>query len=79
MVPYADFNGLKFPDKAQALEEIRGLTCLTDILPIGFHGAITAGVGVWLDRVCRRKRGRSVSQRPPRREFLAQPWCQSAK
>ncbi|HEX4616902.1 MAG TPA: alcohol dehydrogenase catalytic domain-containing protein, partial [Stellaceae bacterium] len=36
MVPYADFNCLKFPDKAQALEKIRDLTCLTDILPTGF-------------------------------------------
>lgn len=46
MVPYADFNLLKFPDKAQALEKIRDLTCLTDILPTGFHGAVKAGVGV---------------------------------
>ena len=44
--PYADFNCLKFPDKAQALEKIRDLTCLTDILPTGFHGAVTAKVGV---------------------------------
>src|ERR1700723_3298927 len=46
MVPYADFNCLKFPDKTQALEKIRDLTCLTDILPTGFHGAVTAKVGV---------------------------------
>src|SRR6516162_6834234 len=45
MVPYADFNLLKFPDKAQALEKIRDLTCLSDILPTGFHGAVSAGVG----------------------------------
>ncbi len=45
MVPYADFNLLKFPDKAQAMEKIRDLTCLSDILPTGFHGAVTAGVG----------------------------------
>src|SRR6202043_258523 len=45
-VPYADFNCLKFPDKAQALEKIRDLTCLSDILPTGFHGAVTAKVGV---------------------------------
>ncbi len=44
-VPYADFNLLKFPDKAQALAKIRDLTCLTDIFPTGFHGAVTAGVG----------------------------------
>src|ERR1700688_1112171 len=44
-VPYADFNLLKFPDKAQAMEKIRDLTCLSDILPTGYHGALTAGVG----------------------------------
>jgi len=46
MVPYADFNVLKFPDKAQAMAKIRDLTMLSDILPTGFHGAVTAGVGV---------------------------------
>ncbi|MEY2502248.1 MAG: glutathione-independent formaldehyde dehydrogenase [Verrucomicrobiota bacterium] len=45
MVPYADFNLLKFPDKARAMEKIRDLTCLTDILPTGYHGAVNAGVG----------------------------------
>ena len=45
MVPYADFNLLKFPDRAHAIEKIRDLTCLSDILPTGFHGAVTAGVG----------------------------------
>jgi glutathione-independent formaldehyde dehydrogenase len=45
MIPYADFNLLKFPDKDQAMEKIRDLTCLSDILPTGYHGAITAGVG----------------------------------
>src|SRR5271165_2473752 len=46
MVPFADFNLLRFPDKAQAMEKIRDLTCLTDILPTGYHGAVTAKVGV---------------------------------
>ncbi len=45
MVPYADWNALKFPDKAQALEKIRDLTMLSDIFPTGYHGAVTAGVG----------------------------------
>ena len=44
MVPYADFNLLKFPDKDRAMEKILDLTCLTDILPTGYHGAVTAGV-----------------------------------
>ena len=46
MVPYADFNLLKFPDKAQAMSKIRDLTMLSDILPTGFHGAVSADVGV---------------------------------
>ena len=46
MVPYADFNLIKFPDKEQALAKIKDLTMLSDILPTGFHGAVTAGVGV---------------------------------
>src|ERR671922_1270123 len=45
MVPYADFNLLKFPDKDQAMEKIKDLTCLSDIFPTGYHGAVTAGVG----------------------------------
>ena len=44
MVPYADFNLLRFPDKDQAMEKIRDLTCLTDILPTGYHGCVCAGV-----------------------------------
>ena len=44
MVPYADFNLLKFPDKAHAMEKIRDLTLLSDIFPTGFHGAVMAGV-----------------------------------
>ncbi len=45
MVPYADFNLLRFPDKDKAMEKIRDLTLLSDIFPTGFHGAVTAGVG----------------------------------
>ncbi len=45
MVPYADFNLLKFPDADQAMEKIQDLTLLSDILPTGFHGCVTAGVG----------------------------------
>jgi glutathione-independent formaldehyde dehydrogenase len=44
-IPYADFNLLKFPDKAQAMEKIKDLTCLSDILPTGYHGCVSAGVG----------------------------------
>lgn len=45
MVPYADFNLLKFPDSDQAMAKIKDLTLLSDIFPTGFHGAVTAGVG----------------------------------
>ncbi|MGX7678632.1 formaldehyde dehydrogenase, glutathione-independent [Jatrophihabitans sp. DSM 45814] len=44
MVPYADFNLLRFPDREQAMEKILDLTMLSDIFPTGFHGAVTAGV-----------------------------------
>src|SRR3954471_14294104 len=44
MVPYADFNLLKFPDKDQAMAKIKDLTLLSDIFPTGYHGAVTAGV-----------------------------------
>lgn len=45
MVPYADFNLIKFPDKERAMAKIRDLTLLSDIFPTGFHGAVSAGVG----------------------------------
>ena len=44
MVPYADWNLLKFPDKDQALEKILDLAMLSDIFPTGYHGCVTAGV-----------------------------------
>jgi glutathione-independent formaldehyde dehydrogenase len=46
LVPYADWNLLKFPDKDQAMEKILDLAMLSDIFPTGFHGAVSAGVGV---------------------------------
>jgi glutathione-independent formaldehyde dehydrogenase len=44
MVPFADFNLLKIPDREQALEKVLDLTMLSDIFPTGYHGAYTAGV-----------------------------------
>src|SRR5918999_904194 len=44
MVPFADFNLLKLPDRDQALEKILDLTMLSDIFPTGYHGAYTAQV-----------------------------------
>src|SRR4029079_9065580 len=45
LVPYADFNLIKFPNKEKALAKIADLTLLSDIFPTGYHGAVTAGVG----------------------------------
>ncbi|MDB6017165.1 MAG: fdm [Pedosphaera sp.] len=45
MVPYADFNLLKFPDKDEAMAKIKDLTLLSDILPTAFHGCVEAKVG----------------------------------
>jgi glutathione-independent formaldehyde dehydrogenase len=44
MVPFADFNLLKIPNREQALEKVLDLTMLSDIFPTGYHGAYTAGV-----------------------------------
>lgn len=46
MVPYADFQLLKFPDKEQAMDKILDLAMLSDIFPTGFHGAYSAGVTI---------------------------------
>lgn len=44
LVPYADWNLLKFPDRDQALEKMLDLTMLSDIFPTGYHGCVSAGV-----------------------------------
>ncbi|KUL35318.1 formaldehyde dehydrogenase, glutathione-independent [Actinoplanes awajinensis] len=44
MVPYADWNLLRFPDRDQALAKILDLTMLSDIFPTGYHGCVSAGV-----------------------------------
>ena len=74
MVPYADFNLLKFPDRDRAMAKIRDLTMLSDILPTGFHGAVMAGVGVGSIGLCRGRRARSVSRRRPRPASSARQW-----
>ena len=43
MVPYADFNLLKFPDKEGRWPK-SGTSRLSDILPTGYHGGVSAGV-----------------------------------
>jgi glutathione-independent formaldehyde dehydrogenase len=44
MIPYADWNALRFPDKDAAMARIRDLTMLSDIFPTGYHGCVSAGV-----------------------------------
>ncbi|MBM2614745.1 formaldehyde dehydrogenase, glutathione-independent [Actinoplanes sp. LDG1-06] len=44
LVPYADWNLLKFPDRDQAIEKALDLAMLADIFPTGYHGCVSAGV-----------------------------------
>ncbi|GAA4237997.1 formaldehyde dehydrogenase, glutathione-independent [Actinomadura meridiana] len=45
VVPYADFNLLKFPgDRDTVMAKLQDLAMLSDIFPTGYHGAFTAGV-----------------------------------
>jgi glutathione-independent formaldehyde dehydrogenase len=44
LVPFADFNLIRFPSREQAMAKILDLTMLSDIFPTGYHGAVTAGV-----------------------------------
>ena len=59
MVPYADFQLLKFPDKAQAMEKILDLAMLSDIFPNRVSRGIQCGSHNWVDclycgcRTCR--------------------------
>lgn len=46
LIPYADFNLLKFPDPEQAKEKLIDLATLSDIFPTGFHAAHSARVQV---------------------------------
>jgi glutathione-independent formaldehyde dehydrogenase len=45
MVPYADWNTLRYDDKDLAMEKILDLTMITDIFPTGYHGCVQARVG----------------------------------
>ena len=44
MVPYADFNLLNLGPKEAAMEKLKDLALLTDILPTGYHGCVQANV-----------------------------------
>lgn len=44
LVPYADFALLKFPDRDQAMERMLELAYLSDVLPTGYHGCVSAKV-----------------------------------
>jgi glutathione-independent formaldehyde dehydrogenase len=45
LVPYADFNLLRLPEKSVTLAKIRDIALLTDVFPTGFHGATSAHIG----------------------------------
>ena len=55
MVPYADWNCLKFPDRDQAMEKILDLTMLSDIFPTGYHGCLHGRRDDGLDGLHRRR------------------------
>ena len=78
MVPYADWNLLKFPDKDQALEKILDLTMLSDIFPTGYHGAYTAGRHDRARRSTSPAPARSASPRRTRRSCSARRSSSSA-
>src|SRR5437899_12832405 len=46
MVPYDDWNLLKFHDKVKAIAKIRDLIMLSDIFSTGYYCSYTAGVSV---------------------------------
>ena len=78
MVPYADFNLIKFPNKEKAMAKIQDLTLLSDIFPTGYHGC---GPGGRWTRHHRLHRGRGpgrpgARQREP--SCWARPWSSSA-
>ncbi len=67
MVPYADWNLLKFPDKDQAIEKILDLTMLSDIFPTGYHGCVHGRGRPPAPRFTSREPGRWASRpRTPR-------------
>src|ERR687898_454825 len=45
-IKVGDLCSLRFPDREQAMEKITDLTMLSDIFPTGYHGCVSAGVGV---------------------------------
>ncbi len=78
MVPYADFNLIKFPNKEKAMAKIKDLTLLSDIFPTGYHGC---DPGRRWTRHHRLHRGRGpgglgARQREP--SCWARPWSSSA-
>ena len=74
MVPYADFNLLKFPDRDKAMAKIRDLTLLSDIFPTGYHGAVTAGVGTGSTVYVAGARTGRPGLRGRRASCWARPW-----
>jgi glutathione-independent formaldehyde dehydrogenase len=56
------------------MEKIRDLTCLSDILPTGFHGAVTAKVGVGSKVYVAGAGPSALRPRRLRASLARQPW-----
>jgi hypothetical protein len=83
LVPYADWNLLKFPDKDQAMEKILDLAMLSDIFPTGYHGAVSAAesprrIGPSVTPRCY-PRPHAVAVRPAAVTGLNEVVCESAR
>ena len=74
LVPYADWNLLKFPDRDQAMEKILDLTMLSDIFPTGYHGCVHRRGGHRARRSTSPAPARSGSPRRTRRSCSAPRW-----
>ena len=74
LVPYADFNLLKFPDKARAMAKIKDLTLLSDIFPTGYPRRCDGRSGTWY-RPCTLPARVQLAWRAPRPvSCWARPW-----
>ena len=78
MVPYADFNLIKFPNKEKAMAKIMDLTLLSDIFPTGYHGC--GHSRRWTRAPPSTSRARARWVWPARRQLScwARPWSSSA-
>ena len=74
LVPYADWNLLKFPDKDQAMEKILDLAMLVGHLPDRLPRLRQRRGEAGLDRLHRGRRPGRARRGAPRRSCSAPPW-----